>query len=168
MFLKRIFCLLPKLNFSLFIIIVLAFLSLTTSAQNQKSFLEINGKTLNNKGKQVNPINISVFENGFELYKFDSKSGIKLTFESNRYYTILVKAKGFNPSTIIVDSSIPKKKEKDSFRFEFEYQLTDESDTTKKENAELPAAIIKYYKEKRGFTISDKYNSFIKETGSKK
>jgi len=141
--------------------------SSTFFSQTTKSFLEINGKALNNKGKQVNPLQIKVFENGFELYKLESKNGIKLTFEDNRYYTVTLKAKGFHPSTLVIDTSVPKKKEKENFKFEFEYQLTEESDTSKLETAELPAAIIKYNKIKKGFSISDKYNTFRKEANEK-
>ena len=137
------------------------------NAQGVKPFLEISGKALNNKGKQVNPLQISVFENGFELYKFESKSGIKLTFESNRYYTVMIKARDFQSSTLVIDSNVPKKKEKENFRFEFEYQLTESGDTSKIESSELPAAIIKFNKVKKGFSISDKYNSFRKEMNEK-
>ncbi len=136
-------------------------------AQSSKPFLEINGKALNNKEKQINPLQISVYENGFKLYSFESKAGIKLTFESNRYYSILINAKGFQSSTLIVDSSVPKKKEKENFRFEFEYQLIEDSDTSKIETSELPAAIIKYNTIKKGFSISDKYNSYRKELNQK-
>jgi hypothetical protein len=62
---------------------------------------------------------------------------------------------------------VPKKKEKENFRFEFEYQLIEDSDTSKIETSELPAAIIKYNAIKKGFSISDKYNSFRKELNQK-
>jgi hypothetical protein len=58
---------------------------------------------------------------------------------------------------------VPKKKEKENFRFEFEYQLTESGDISKIESSELPAAIIKYNKVKKGFTNSEKYISTRKE-----
>ena len=140
------------------------FINPVLMAQNNSFFLQISGKLVNDKNKIVKPFQVSVLENGTEITSLQCKNGLmKLDFEYDKYYTLLIKAKSYHSSVIIVDTRIAEKKKKEKFRFDFEYKLISESDTLRKELSELPAAVITYSKDKKGFTISEKYNSYIKD-----
>jgi hypothetical protein len=138
-------------------------------AQNQGAFLKISGKLINKNNKTVKPFQVNVLESGTEINATQFKNGVmNLDFEMNKNYTLIINAKTYKSTIIIVDTRIPEKKKKEKFRFEFEYTLIPENDTIKKEISELPAAIISYFKDKKGFTISEKYNSFIKDLSENK
>lgn len=145
------------------------FLNADVFSQNQSFFLKISGKLVNSNNKIVKPFQVSVLENGTEINSIQFKNGVmNLDFECNKNYTLIINAKKYKSSIIIVDTRISEKKKKEKFRFEFEYKLVSENDSIKKEISELPAAIISYFKDKKGFTISEKYNSFIKDISENK
>jgi len=147
-----------------FLICFAFFLNTDVFAQNQALFLKISGKLVDNKNKIVKPFQVSVLENGIEINAIKCKNGVmNLDFDNDKKYTLIINAKLYKPTIIIVDTHVPEKKKKEKFRFDFEYKLILENDSVNKEVSELPAAIISYFKDKKGFTISEKYNSFIKD-----
>jgi hypothetical protein len=145
------------------------FFNTVVFAQNQKYFLKVSGKLVSSNNKVIKPFQVSVLENGTEINSIQFKNGVmNLDFEYNKNYTLIINAKKYKSSIIIVDTRVSEKKKKEKFRFEFEYKLVSENDSIKKEISELPAAIISYFKDKKGFTISEKYNSFIKDISENK
>jgi len=114
------------------------------ASQEQKAFLEIFGNIKDKQGKKINQLTVRVLEKGIELNKLTFNKGIRLSFEKNRHYSVVIYTKDYAPTTLIIDTEVPERMNDMRFRFDFEYSIMENQDTLNS-------------------SISEKYNSFIQK-----
>ncbi len=140
--------------------------SAKTTKPEDKICLEING-TLTFNGKKLDGLEVFVYSDGEAMDAMASEVNSKLSikFIQGRFYSLVIKKKGFVPALIIVSTQIPKEVElRQMYNLNFEYEMIPEDNHLNKEFTDYPAATISYRKAENKFTISETYNNYIRKS----
>lgn len=142
---------------------IIIFTALNSYCVDDNTCLKVKGIVLDKNGKKLDSLKITLLEEGKVISTMDAKSPFKIELARNHYYSLVISRRGYCPSLIVFDTSVPSNHPQCNFQYQFEYNLVEENNNYDKNYLEFPSAIIKYKKADDVFIHSEKYNKHIKK-----
>lgn len=137
-----------KKLFILNFIIIIISIKFSFSQNQNDSYFEANGRTMNEEKQFLNGVSIKVFKNNEFVKEMITKNEgkFKMAFEFNNKYKIMFSKEGFFAKTsVLFDTTIPKDKSSVIYSYEFKVTLyKNNADSIQTDSSNIRTMIIQF------------------------